>query len=205
MSENTAENAEVQDNTPTTPEVPDTVQEIQIGENVFSIVGTTHKKGKSKGEPAFFLKQPDDGNFEPLFADIAEAVGKENWYKTVYAEVVRQACNDATKQAIATAADGKVSDAGWAKAFQEYFLPSTRRSGVHIKDLREKAMEIFGELNPLLARHFEVEKLPTGEPNPKYNPLSTQEHNRMLQLTLEYGDVNNKIEERSRKGKAAKK
>lgn len=179
---------------PKVQEVPDTEDPIEINDQNFIVIGTTMKKGKGKGRLAYYLKpEPDHTAF---FARLREAVGPENWDKCVYAEVVRKACNDATLQAINQSEDGKPSDVALAKAIVEWFLPSTRRSGTHIKDLREKAQEIFSELNPLLLRHFE--KKP-GEPG----SLSEDEHNRLLQLTLEYSDINTKIEEKSRKGKTA--
>jgi len=181
---------------PTVAEVPDTKDPIQIGEETFTVIGTTLKKGKGKGRLAYYLDPIP--NYHDFFLRLREAVGAENWDKCVYAEVVRKACNDATLQAISQAEDGKPSDVGLAKAIIEWFLPSTRRSGVHIKDLREKAQEIFSELNPLLLRHFQHKPGEEGS-------LDESEHNRMLQLTLEYSDINTKIEEKSRKGKKATK
>lgn len=200
MSDEQVKTQEAQDQAET-PEVQDTVETTEIvgvSTDTFRCRGTTVKKGKGKGRVAFFY-EPNEGESLRSFHDrIRLVVGEENYDKCVQAEVIRKACNDATVQALQTAEDGKVSDVALSKAFCEWYLPSTRRSGVHIKDLREKAQEIFGELNPLLIRHFQHKPGEEGS-------LSEEEHNKMLQLTLEYSDLNTKIEEKSRKGKTAKK
>lgn len=188
-------------NPATEPEVQDTIETTEIvgvTTDTFRCRGTVIKKGKGKGRAAFFYEPNEGESLGEFHARIRSVVGEENWDKCVQAEVVRKACNDATVQAIQTAEDGKVSDVALSKAFVEWYLPSTRRSGVHIKDLREKAQEIFSELNPLLIRHFQHKPGEDGA-------LNEDEHNRMLQLTLEYSDINTKIEEKSRKGKTAKK
>lgn len=194
-----------------TPEVPDTTDPLRIADQDFQVLGTTHKKGKGKGKVAYYILPDEkvvknaDGSetkitdYQSMYDRLRIAVGPENWDKCLYAEVIRKACNDATAQAIGEAKDGIVSDEALAKALVEWFLPATRRSGTHIKDLREKAQEIFGELNPLLLRHFQ---------HPDANDpehLKQEEHNRMLQLTLQYSELNQKIEEKSRKGKKAEK
>jgi hypothetical protein len=169
---------------------------ISIGNQDFVVIGDTVPKGKSKGRLRYNLKP--EPNYPDFFKRIGKAVGEENFFKCVFAEVIRRACNDATLQAISESKDGKVSDVAFGKAFTDWFLPSTRRSGVHIKDLREKAQELFSELQPLLLRHFQYKPGEEGS-------LDEQEYNRMLQLTLEYSDLNTKIEDKSRKGIKVKK
>lgn len=186
---------------PEVPEVPDSVEKITlegVTSQEFDSLLTSGKKGKAKGKVQLFI-QPFEG--ETLYAfhmRVRQVVGEENYDKCCQAEVIRRACLDATTQAIQSSENGQLSDVGFSNAFTQWFLPATRRSGVHIKDLREKAQEIFSELNPLLLRHFQFKPGQEGS-------LNEAEHNRMLQLTLEYSDLNTKIEEKSRKGKTAKK
>lgn len=64
--------------------------------------------------------------------------------------------------------------------------------------LREKAMLIFKELNPLLTRHF---KSKGKRRYKKYPKLNKAEHKRMLDLIIDYSDVNALIEEHHKKKK----
>lgn len=181
-----------EDNAP--EETEDTIVLGDDGEE-FTIISTVTKKGKKAGRLALFLKPVP--TMPEFFAQLRSVVGEENWDKCVMA-MVRTACNDATLEALGQAVDGKISESVFGKALIDWFTPATRRSGPHIKDLREKAQEIFSQLNPLLLRHFQHKEGEEGA-------LNETEYNSMLQLTMEYSDINQKIEERSRKGKKAAK
>lgn len=150
------------------------------------MIETEEKKGRAKGETRYYLKidlsKPDP------FADVRKAVGEENWNKTIMASVIRPACNDATHDF--RREDGtEGSDSDWEKMFREQFLPNTRRSSTGVKQLREKQQALFGEINPLLMKQAHGEK------------LTPEDNNRLLQLLADFGDINAKIESKSRKGK----
>lgn len=171
------------------PEIPDVESPIVIGTKTHTLIETTLKKGKGKGEIRYYLKV--DLAKANAFADIIESVGLENWNRTVYAEVIRQACNDATHDA--TDKDGNVTDADWAKKFQEQFVPGSRKSGTGVKQLREKQQALFAEIQPALMKQAKGEK------------LTETENHRLLQLLADFQQVNEKIETKSRKGKKVAK
>lgn len=178
------------------PEVQDETQELQIDgveSGTFLTTIKTATKGKAKGKTQLIIIPNVDESLESLHKRLRTVVGPENWDKCVQA-MVRQACIDSTNQAIKDHKEGKLTDTGFSSAYVSWHLPATRRSGVHIKDLREKAQELYSELNPLLTRHFKFKQGEVGA-------LDESEHNRMIQLTMEYSDIQAKIEEKSRKGK----
>lgn len=179
-----------------TPEVAaeqqDRELDVTLGASSEKLIETTHKKGKTAGQLAYFLKVNLEGS-DP-FAAIRTAVGKDNFNRAILAEVVRPACNDATHDALSEVDEKNVefTTALWAAKFVEQFIPGARRSGVGIKQLREKQMEIFNELNPFIVR------LAKGE------SLSQDENNRYLTLLVDYQELSEKIEKSARKGKGKK-
>ena len=148
---------------------------------------THHKRGKASGQevciPVIDITADDP------FTAIRNAVGKENWNRAVFTEVVKQAANDASSES--RSESGEITDQGYATAFAHWFLPATRRpGGVGIKELRAKQAEIFAETAPLMKRSYGQ-----GE------PLQKEEEARLLQLLTDYAEVAEKIEKASRTGK----
>lgn len=180
--------------TPTqTEESDDTHEPIEINGDSFSILNTKTKKGKNPGRLAFYLEPNKDEPTEKFLSRFRVAVGPANYDKAIMAYVIRPCSNDSTLQAIDKAEDGRPTDVGLSQSIIEWFLSETRR-GPHIKDLREKSAEIFAVLNPLLTRHFKFKPGQEGA-------LNESEYNQLLQLSMEFGDLQSKIEEKTRKGK----
>lgn len=178
--------------------VQDTEEPIEINGRVFTLLGTKNKgRGKKKVDTLYLLKPTAvNGSYDEFIASVKAAVGAENFNKCILA-LIRENCKDATLQAISTAEDGIVTDAGWVKGFQEGFTDASRRSGPHVKDITERLKEIFIEVNPLMTRSF-------GGPN--VEPLAPAEHAKMVQLSIEFSDLNSQLEKikGKRKGKATK-
>lgn len=168
-------------------QVEDVISDIQIGPKVHKLRETEIKKGKGKGNILYLievdLSKPD------AFKDIVESVGLANWNRTVYAQVVRQACKDATHDAMK---DGEVADVDWAREFIEQFVQDNRRSKVGVKQLREKQAELFQEVQPLMLKQAHGEK------------LTPEQNNRLLELLAQFGELNAKLEDLGKKGKARK-
>lgn len=156
----------------------------------FTTLQGVHTKGKAKGHPRVNFDL-DLSKADP-FAELRSEVGLENWNREL-ASMIRSKCADATSDAIAENKEGLLEDTVWAKKFLEQWVPSTRRSGVGVKELRAKMAGIFNELNPLLIKQT---KTPT--------QMTATETNRLLTLLADYSDLNEKVEERSRKGKGKK-
>lgn len=202
-TENEAQETQETPETTETPVEQDSFDTIVINEIPFTLRGTKQKKGKVKGKLLCILepdKAPDGSlDYQALFDKLAQAVGKENWFKTVFAEVVRQSCLDATTQALKASEDGIPHDEDYAQGIIQYYLPSTRRTGEHVKDLRERAMAIYAEAAPMLLR------LHTPADSPDYRPLTPEEQNRCVTLMEEFTTINQKLEDKSRTGKGKKK
>lgn len=168
----------------TPAETQDTESEIRVGPKTLTMIETTVKKGPKKGDARYYIKV--DLTKDNPFADIIEAVGKENWNRTVMA-LVRSACDDATHDA--TNDKGQLTDEDWAKQFIEQFISAGRRSTTGVKQLREKHAAILADLQPLMMKQAHGEK------------LAPEENTRLLQLLADFGDLSEKIEKKSRKGK----
>lgn len=172
------------------PETPDREFDVEARGTVLTLIETTHKRGRAKGNLAYFIKL-DMSKPDP-FVDIKKLVGEENWNRSIMESLVRPNCNDATHEAI-NPETGEVSDTSWINAFAEQFLPGTRRSGTGIKQLREKLQEIMKEIEPFMMKIA------------KKQTLTEEENNRYLNLVVQYADLQEKIEGKSRKGKKSKK
>lgn len=195
-----------------TPEVQES-QEVQETQDEFSTItmegqeftlrGHTPAKGKAKGRLQLLLEPEKDEtgalDYDELFAKLKAVVGEENWNKTIYAEVVRQACLDATQEAIKASTDGIPHDDDYEASFKAYYLPTTRRTGEHIKDLRARVGVIMAEVAPMLLR------LNTPADAPNANPLSEEEMLRCTVLMEEFTALTVKIEGKSRKGEKKSK
>lgn len=173
---------------------PDTEEPHEINGQSFTLIGTTTKKGPKKGQPLCILKV--EPNNEVFINKVRTAVGAENFDKCIIT-MVRTACKDATLQAISQAEDGVPTDEGFNKGFIEWFTDETRRSGPHVKDIKEKLQSLFAEVSPLMNRAFDQ----------KAEPLTEAEHNKMVQLSVEFSDLQAKLEkiQGARKGKKAAK
>lgn len=190
-SEAIEENQETQQAEAAPEVVQDTKEDIQFPSGrVFETLQGVHTKGKAKGNIRIILNL-DLSRPDP-FSDLKAEVGVENWNREIMA-LIREKCNDATHDAVAESTDGIPEDTVWARKFLEQWVSSTRRSGVGVKQLREKLGELFQELNPLLMKQAKAPK-----------EMTAEETNRLLTLLADYGDLNEKIEARSRKGKAKK-
>lgn len=181
VEETPAENVE-------TTESQDREFDVEARGETLTLVETTHKKGKSAGKLAYFIKV--DLTAEDPFGSIRKIVGEENWNRAVMATLVRPNCNDATRDAMSP--EGTVSDTSWINAFSEQFLPGSRRSGTGIKQLREKIQAIMEEVQPYMLRLAKKET------------LSDEDNNRYLNLVVEYADIQEKIEGAARHGKKTK-
>lgn len=194
------ETQEVEEQQPNTTEEaqeetsPDTEEPHEINGQQFTLIGTTTKKGPKKGQPLFILKV--EPNNEVFINKVRTAVGAENFDKCVIT-LIRTACKDGTLQASSQSEDGIPTDEGFNKGFLEWFTDETRRSGPHVKDIKEKLQALFAEVSPLMNRAFD----------PKAEPLTEQEHNKMVQLSVEFSDLQAKLEkiQGARKGKKAAK
>ena len=186
--------AETLDAKGTPAEDQDTEQEHEINGQDFTLIGTTKKgKGKGAGQPLFLLKV--EPNAKDFALKVASAVGEENFWKNVVA-LIRTACKDSTLQMLSTATDGEPTTEGFNKAFNEWWTDDTRRSGPHVKDIKEKLQAIFAEVSPLMNRAFDE----------KAEPLSDEDRMKMLQLSTEFSDLQAKLEkiQGARKGKKGK-
>lgn len=188
--------------TTTTTASADEFAPIEINGQTFTLRGHVPTKGRGKGKLQCIFepeKNPDGSyNYSALFDKIKEVVGEENWNKTIWSDVVRQACLDATNMALEASDDGKPHDEDYSTAFIESFISSTRRAGEHLKDIRERVAAIMAEVAPLLLRMNQ-------SPNsPDYTPLSDEETLRTATLMEEFTTLNQKLEKKSRKGEAKK-
>jgi len=157
---------------------------IDIAGQNFVLIETEIKKGRGKGNVAYYLKATEEGFIDK----VRKAVGEENFIREIYG-MIRERCADATHDAKAKAKDGIFTDTAWISMFLEQWLPGARRAGSGKKQLLEKQKLILSELNPLIMRQCNGEKLPE------------EVQNRMLTLIVEYGEVNEKLENTARKGK----
>src|SRR5574343_146697 len=119
--------------TPAATESQDVESEIQIGPKVLPLIETTVKKGPKKGDVRYYLKV--DLTKDDPFAEIREAVGKENWNRTVMA-LVRGACDNATHDA--NNKQGKLTEEDWAKMFIEQFDSGDRSEKIEKKSRKGK-------------------------------------------------------------------
>lgn len=169
---------------------PDREFQVEARGVKLTLIETTHKKGRAKGNIAYFVKT--DMSAPDPFADIKKIVGVETFNRAVMQYVIRPNCNDATHEA-KDPETGQVSDVNWVNAFAEQFLPTSRKSGTGIKALREKAQEILENLQPFMLRLAHKEQLPP------------EDNNRYLQLVVEYADVQEAIQSKQRTGKKSNK
>lgn len=184
-----AENQEAQD---ATPEVPEILLEVTIGsEGGFKLKESIRTKGKKKGELDYLLVP--EGDYIAWITRVRKGVGEAN-FDAWLQKHLRQACRDATADAL-NAGNGEISDVAWTGKFVEQFVPSTRKSGEGVAELREKQHELFAQLNPLLLKQVEYTK--------NNQQMPPEEHNEMLQLLVAYQELGTKLEKKSRKGKTA--
>lgn len=152
------------------------IPDFDIRGELFEVTQTKAKRGKDANKLRFIINT--DVSQPNPFAKIEKVVGRDNFLRSIIAEVVRQACIDSTKQAMV---DGQVDELKYGQAFVEWFLPETRRAAGGAKALREKMAKLFTEeLKPLL------DKLVARE------TLSAEEEARYQNLVIEYSELNAK-------------
>jgi len=159
---------------------------------------TAHKKGPSKGELQILLdvdfNKTSKIEMPEAFCLTLRAVGPENFWPCLYRDCIRKICNDATHASI-DPDTGKSSEVGFTQAYYEGFLPARlQKGGAKKSELLEKQREIMAEMQPLMIVEIN-----------KSRPLTDEEKAKMLSLLADYGDINEKLEKKSRKGVKAKK
>ena len=161
---------------------------IELNGHEFPAVDTEQSKGKNAGEPIVVLNFPVDNS--EIFTKFAEAVGLQNFWSTVFKEVIRPACLDASSSAI-DEATGKIEESAYCAALIEEFLPSSRKaSGPSKKDLLELQSGIWAQLTPYISKQ-------------QKGQLSQDEKMAFARLISEAEDVATKLESKTRKGKKA--
>lgn len=197
----TAEGNPPAEDAPAQDQATDSYNPITINGRVFTLLGTTQKLGPNAGKLLLQLIPEKDAqgvmDFKEFFDNLAQAVGPANWYKMLMAEIVRPMSRDCTIEAIKASPDGTPTDEGYATATIGWFTPRDRRSGPHVKDLRDRSLAIYAELNPLLLRKF-------AKPEDNLPVLTAGEENTVLRLMAEFSEINAKLTEMSRSGKGKK-
>jgi len=181
---------------PEVEEIPDAVETLDWNNDTFNVLETTLKKGKGNGRVVHILQPNQDEDLATFHGRFRSAVGAENWDKEVQ-KLIRRASMDATEEALATSADGKVHESAFVQELTKWFTTESRRHGELKKDLQEKIISIYADLTALWAKHFKALK----NEGPK---LAPDEEAKMMQLTATYSELHQKIEDKTRKGKAKK-
>lgn len=152
-------------------------------------------KGKGVGNTHNYLDP--DGPFEVFFKNLAEAVGPENLYKCVMKEVIQPACRDAEHDLDAKLKDGEeYTPEQWIEAVFQQFLPGARSGADGIKQIREQLKVVMAAIKPLMEKYMQ----------PAERVKMTQDDiNRLLSLQAEFGELCEKEEGKSRKGKKGEK
>ena len=164
------------------------VEEIEINGVVDNLYITEGKKGRGKGKLFAYLK-PDLNNAQP-FSNIQKMVGIENWNRCIIEEFLRPIFREVTKASI-DPETGQISLQSYAGNIRGEFL-HPGRGGDGKKELRKKKDAVGEEIAPFLLILSQNKAIP-GEDQPRFR-----------ELMLEWSELNAKLEEKERKGKAKK-
>jgi hypothetical protein len=152
-------------------------------------------KGKGVGTSHDYLDP--NGNYEKFFADFRDAVGAENWYKLLMKEVIQPMCRDAARDLEAKLKEGEeYTPEQWLECVFNQALPGARSGSDGVKQIREQLKVVMAAIKPLMEKYMKKETRDT---------MTTDEVNRLVSLQAEFGDLCEKEEKGSRKGKGAKK
>lgn len=148
-------------------------------------------RGPRSGEKSVLLEV--DLSKDDPFEDVIKLVGRKNWNQTIYRDVFKPACNDATADSIREE-DGEYEDTVWFAKFKNAFVAPTRQSGTGVKQLREKRDALYAKINPLLMKSVEDKE-----------HFTQEEGLELLRLIPELKGIIAQIEKKSRTGAGKKK
>lgn len=167
-------------------EVPRTPITIDINAFSFPAIQTEQTKGKNAGETIVVLDFPSDD--ATLYDNFRSAIGEANFLATLFREVIKPACYEASDAAF-DEKTGEIEQSKFLTALSEYFLPASRKSsGPSKADLQKQQAEVMSEITPYFAKF-------------QSGTITDEEKLVMSRLITEMEDIATKIEAKGRKGK----